>query len=383
MSRLVQVVRQAGFTVAILLVLTVITGSVVGQPVVLGFVTTDSMAPTLKPGDGFVAVPSALTGVEQRDVITYRAQEIQGGGLVTHRVVDVTEQGFITKGDANPFTDQDDEEPIVKREQVVAQALQADGEVVVIPHLGSAVGSVRHGVSLVQGTLADLTGLGTFLGPEGLAYLFFTTTLVYYISGLYRESATRDQRADRLSRRRTGVNPQIVLCGFAALLVVAATASMAGPAGAERLNLVSASFESERPDVVPAGESKDRIYRVPNGGLLPVHVLLEPGSDGVAVDPSELQVGSRQTVNATLTLHAPPETGYYRYYVTEHRYLAILPTSTIRTLYEVHPWLPVVVIDALIAGAFLALTLPFVGSGRIRNRSRDGARRSILTRLVR
>jgi signal peptidase len=35
----------------------------------------------------------------------FRAEELQGGGSKTHRAVDDTERGFITKGDANPFTD--------------------------------------------------------------------------------------------------------------------------------------------------------------------------------------------------------------------------------------------------------------------------------------
>jgi signal peptidase len=112
-------------------------------------------------------------------------------------------------------------------------------------------------------------------------------------------------------------------------------------------------------------------------------VFVEPGSEQIDVSDSEIHLGPRETLDTSVRITAPPETGYYRYYVIEHRYLALLPASTIRTLYEIHPWLPVVVIDAMIAGAFLALTLPFVGSGRIRDRSRDGARRRLLTRLVR
>jgi signal peptidase len=81
------------------------------------------MEPTLEPGDGFVAVPAELAGpIDDGDVIVFEAETIQGGGLTTHRVVDETDRGFITRGDANPFTDQDDSEPPVKRAQVVAKA---------------------------------------------------------------------------------------------------------------------------------------------------------------------------------------------------------------------------------------------------------------------
>jgi signal peptidase len=72
-----------------------------------------------------------------------------------------------------------------------------------------------------------------------------------------------------------------------------------------------------------------------------------------------------------VTLSAPPETGYYRRYVVEHRYLAVLPGGVIDALYEFHPWAPIVAIDALLAGGFLAVTLPFAPGGRIRKRTRD------------
>ena len=44
------------FTV-LLIMLFLILGSVLGQPITLGYVETESMSPTLEPGDGFIAVP--------------------------------------------------------------------------------------------------------------------------------------------------------------------------------------------------------------------------------------------------------------------------------------------------------------------------------------
>ncbi|TKX51714.1 signal peptidase I, partial [Halorubrum sp. SP3] len=70
-------------------------------------------------------VPPAIAGdIEEGDVVTFEAQELQGGGLTTHRVVDETDQGYITRGDANPFTDQDGPEPPVQESQIAAVALE-------------------------------------------------------------------------------------------------------------------------------------------------------------------------------------------------------------------------------------------------------------------
>ncbi|MFC7229010.1 signal peptidase I [Salinirubellus salinus] len=349
--------------------LSIVAGAVLGQPTVLGFVETGSMAPTLDPGDGFVAVPSDLTEIEEGDVITFHAEEIQGGGLTTHRVVGETDRGYVTRGDANPFTDQQGGEPPVRREQVVAEALQVGGSVVVVPHLGTAVEGVQGALGAVQRGAVGLFGTRALLGPQWLGYLFFGATLVYYLLGEYRDRNERGSR-ERSRGRDTGIDPRVLLLGFALVLAAAATAAMAGPAGPKEFGVVSAEFDSERPDVIRAGGSSDLPYQVPNSGVVPTVVFLEP-REGVRVEPTEIVLGPHQVTEVTITLSAPLETGYYRRYVVEHRYLAVLPVPIIRSLHAVHPWLPVVVIDALIAGGFLAVTLPLIGRGRVRSRDRE------------
>jgi signal peptidase I len=87
-------------------VLLFVLGQLPGQPILLSYVATGSMEPTMDAGDGFVAVPSAVTGPpSEGDVVVFDARELHDGGLTTHRVVDETDEGDVTKGDANPFTD--------------------------------------------------------------------------------------------------------------------------------------------------------------------------------------------------------------------------------------------------------------------------------------
>ncbi|PSP72963.1 signal peptidase I [Halobacteriales archaeon QS_3_64_16] len=358
-----------------------VLGAVLGQPVLLSYVETGSMQPTLEPGEGFVAIPAAVAGpIEEGDVITYRAEEVQGGGLTTHRVVGETDEGYVTRGDANPFTDQDGDEPPVKDAQIVAKVLQVGGEVVVIPGLGIVVTGTQDVLRTVQATLASLLGTSALLGVQGLAYLIFAFTIVVYVVDALRNRGRR--RRDRGHSRDTGTDVRLIVGAFAALLVVAATASMVAPAGTHEFGVVSAEFDSERPDIIPAGESKSRTYIVPNSGLIPVQVFLEPASEGIDVRPRETAVGSRDQVNATVTLSAPPETGYYRRFLVEYRYLAVLPVPVIQALYGVHPWTPIVVIDALLGGGFYLLGITLVGTGRVRSRTRP-QRRSWSARLRR
>ena len=356
--------------VLVFLVILLIGGQILGQPALFGFVTSGSMEPTIDEGDGFVAIPAAITDdPEAGDVVVFRAEEIQGGGLTTHRIVEETDRGYITKGDANPFTDQDSDEPPVKSEQIVAVAWQPGGEVLAIPGVGTVVTGTQRALQIVQVTLASALGTRSLLGVQGLAYLIFGLSVL-----LYGVDAWRDSGRDRTSRDRsrdTGISARLVVGVLTALVVVSAIAAMVGPAGPQEFGVVSAENDSPGLRVIEQGTTESTTYPVGNGGFVPAIVFLEPGDENVDVQPRELTVPRQSVVNATVTISAPPETGYYRYYVTQHRYLALLPQAHIRALYELHPWAPIIVIDAMLGIPFYLVGTALVGTGRVRDRSRD------------
>jgi len=365
----------------VVFLVSMILGQVLGQPVLLGFVTSGSMEPTIETGDGFVAIPAALAGpVEEGDVVTFRAEEIQGGGLTTHRVAEETDRGYITKGDANPFTDQDGDEPPVKETQIVAIVWQPGGTVVTIPGVGAVVTGTQSLLQEIQRQVAALVGSRTLLGTQGLAYLLAAVSLVAYVADIL---LSEDRKRERERNRSTGTNVRLIVAVFAAAIVLSATAAMVGPAGPQEFGVVSAESDSPGFRVIERGTSESVQYITPNDGFVPVVRYVEPATDGVEVEPREAVVPARSSVNGTLTLTAPPETGYYRYYVVEHRYLLVLPQSTIEALHAVHPWLPIVVIDGLLGGSFYLLGTIIVDSGRVRRRTRDGPSRidRILSRL--
>ncbi|WP_435066316.1 signal peptidase I [Halobaculum sp. EA56] len=364
------IVEKLFLLVVLTAVLSLVLGAALGQPILLSYVETGSMQPTLEAGDGFIAVPKPLAApVEEGDVIVFEAERIQGGGLTTHRVVDITDQGYITKGDNNPFTDQSNGEPPVKPAQVVAIAWSLNGKVVVIPYLGIVFDSVQSVLGTFQGFLATVLGTGIFLGTKGLAYLFFVCSLIWYVIAEWRDKGRRD--VSRTREQQNGIDIRIIIAIFALLIVVGANTAMIGPSGTDKFSVVSAEFESERPLVIPAGESTQIRYPVGSGGVIPHIVFLEPGSEGVTIEPQELQVRSRSVANATVKLQAPPEIGYYPRYVVKHHYLALLPLPIIRALYQLHPWAPIIVIDAMLGIPFYLLGIKLAGTGRVRNRTRD------------
>jgi signal peptidase len=155
-----------------------------------------------------------------------------------------------------------------------------------------------------------------------------------------------------------------------------ATAAMVVPGGTQEYGVVSAEFESENPTVIERGTSQEIEYVVPNAGLVPVYTYVTPASPGVDVDPQRLYVGSRGETTTTVTLSAPDETGYYQLFVTEHRYLAVLPPSVIDELYGVHPWAPLLAIDGLLGGTIVAIGAVLFGGEPARIRSRESRAKS-------
>lgn len=374
--------RALGLAVELLVVVAVVAllaGQVLGQPVLLGYVETGSMAPTMAPGDGFVAVPAALAGpIAEGDVVTFRAEELHGGGLTTHRVVGETERGFITRGDANPFTDQDGDEPPVQEPQIVAVAWSVNGEVVVIPNLGTGVAAVQGALSETQRMLAVAVGARSLLGTQGIAYLLLGLSAVAYVADVLFGDDGGPER-EREHDRENGWDARYLLAALALVVVVAATAAMVVPGGTQQFGVVSAESDAPGPRVIESGTSESFTYGVGNGGLLPVRSYLVSASEGVTVEPDVVHVEGRSVTNATVTLSAPPETGYYRRFLVEHRYLAVLPDAVLDALHAVHPWAPIAVIDSLLGASFYLLGRALVGEGRIRRRERPGG--SVLGRL--
>ncbi len=365
----------------VVIVLALFLGQLLGQPILLSYVFTGSMAPTMDPGDGFVAVPSALvTEYSEGDVITFEAEEIQGGGLTTHRIVGETEQGYVTRGDANPFTDQDGGEPHVQEAQIVAKAGTVGNTVIVVPHLGTVVMGLQDAIETVQQQAAMLFGFQSLQGTQGLAYLLFGLSVLAYIFETMREGGKSRERG-RSRTRENGTDTTLILVVLAAVLMISATAAMVVPAGTEQFGVVSSQSASENPTVIQQGTTENLTYIVPNGGLVPTVVFLESETDGIEAAPDELYLEGQSSLNATVSITAPPETGYYRYFLTEHRYLAILPPSLIADLHGIHPWVPLGVINGLLGGGIYLIGRVVIGTDRVRIRSRDRPSSSFVSRL--
>jgi len=365
----------AGSAVTVLVIavlIAMLVGQQIGQPILLGFVVTGSMSPTLDPGDGFVAVPPSLAGeVEEGDVVTFDARELEGGGLTTHRVVDETEEGYITQGDANPFTDQDGDEPPVQESQIRAVAWQSGGEVVAIPGLGTAATALQGGVEAAVGALSRIPGLGGLADGDARALMIAGGGALLLYS-LFSGSVGGRRGSTRSTSRRRTIKASFVLVVLLLFITVPMTASMVLPSGVDTLSIVSSESPSNDPTVIQQGTSRTFQYNVSNDGFLPRVAVIEPASNGVSVDEPTHVMWRGDTSSTDAVISAPDETGVYVRSVSQWQYVMLVPLPILLSLHAIHPFVAVVAVNLVVIVALTAVFVVAVGTEPFRFRDRSG-----------
>ncbi|ELY91793.1 peptidase S26B, signal peptidase [Natrialba hulunbeirensis JCM 10989] len=375
--------RALGFVLA-LVVVSLLLGQLLGQPILLGYVATGSMEPTMNAGDGFIAVPSAVSGPPaEGDVVVFDAVELHGGELTTHRVLEETDDGYVTAGDANPFTDQDATEPPVSDGQIVAHALQINGDVVTIPYLGSIIMGVQSIVETAVGTVTATVGVTAAFDADNAGALLVGVGTALLGFGVLLETVGPGKRDTRRSRSRPNMLGIWTTIGLVLLVFVTfATASMVIPSGTIAFGVGSATTPGDNPQVVAPGESVEIEHETENSGYLPVVVTRDASHETVSATPERQTVSPRSSETATFTAVAPDETGEYTRHVEENRYLLVLPPTLLVWLHSLHPLVAIAAVNGMIVAVTVTIMVALFGTTDLRLRN-PGANVSMLTRLRR
>ena len=77
-------------------------------------VLSGSMEPKFYPGDLVITKHKNKTDIKVDDIVTFRDNE---GVIITHRIIEKTNEGYITKGDNNNVNDAD----ILKKENIIGE----------------------------------------------------------------------------------------------------------------------------------------------------------------------------------------------------------------------------------------------------------------------
>lgn len=354
--------------VLVLLVSLVIISQLAGQPAIL-FVETGSMSPTLEPNDGFISIPSIVAGEpEVGDIVVFKSQEIGGGEITTHRVVSITDEGeYITQGDANPFTDQSNEEPPVSEAQVKSIVPEIFGSPIVIPNLGLGVNVINTIGGYIQSSL--LEPLGFSGGSIPVITLFIGFSLLIY--SLVGEPEGENSNKSR-SRRTIRQNPIIFVIIISILFLAPFNASMLLNSGVFQYEILSSEAPVEgNPQIVAPNTTTQIEYTITNDGYIPFVLYID--YTGSSVDISESQhytsPKSNETINFNVT--SPDETGRTTEYIRIYRYFPILPPFMISYLHNISPIIAYIGINLVTGVIVTTVSLIIIGKRQFRFRERE------------
>lgn len=103
---IMRIIQQIFKIISNILYFIIMAYAVIAFPILVGkkplVVLSGSMEPTFKTGSVIYYEKVNPDTIKERDIITYK---LDSGTLVTHRVIQITSEGFITKGDANNTAD--------------------------------------------------------------------------------------------------------------------------------------------------------------------------------------------------------------------------------------------------------------------------------------
>lgn len=269
--------------------------------------TSGSMEPTL-PTDSVYIVNTLDHTPERGDILMY---ESPAKGRVTHRVVDVTEDGgYITKGDANDALDQVRDEDALRQEQVRGVVPVVLGHPAVIP--GSATVVRFLGENPIGGILA----LWLLFGA---GYLFTTD-----------ETGVMEVRSVLVPVLTVAFVASVVFFSLGVTYDVAFLATT-GP-------------HEGNPELVPANRASEQTLHLKTAPppLFRTRVVSATGNVEIA--------RTEEYANGTnVTVHVPalPENAVERGGVSMTYYPPVLPSWTISALHREHPLLASVVTATL------------------------------------
>lgn len=334
---------KLGISVIVLVLLAILgLGSLSQQAPNFSYVYSDSMEPTINTGDGFFVIPS--NNYQINDIIVFRSTFLDAE-LITHRIIAITSDGFITQGDNSPNIDQNVGEPVVIPDRIIGKVLTVFNNPVVIPQVGNYL-------LMIQSRMGSFTSM--------IAILLFVVASLFLIRDLF---TGKYKRKSKIRLRMHHVYQALALTTTAVLIVTL----LVGSSYVQIRYLISQNPGNiglqTRPNQI--GETD---YLISNNSILPVYSFIS------AIEPiiSEVKVVSIGSLSVqTIQVKVNPQTklGWYTGYIQVMNLPALLPRFLVERLYLVHPWMAIFSIILATYGWLLLLIkifeLTFSLSGRV------------------
>ena len=338
--------------IAILCTLIAAVGSAVSkEPFLLTVIRSNSMHPVWERGDMVIIENlKEKEAVVNGDIIFFETEEgsLADKGWIAHRVVagDVG-QGFITQGDANKMTDQQDGSDPIERKWIAGRAMTIGETPIVIPKLGYLSLWLEKYLS------------NSFLLPVIAIILAALIAFGEFKSGQKRK------------KKNKGMELQLIyiIGGFTIAVIMGATMLASG----QKLNLIYEVSEQEQGVLMGSevgilqigDEVSQPLSELDNGGFFPLIGSITTNDAQIVPSDENLYLSQGEKLDTTYTVTAE-HPGQYESSIQVGLFYPFLPSSFIYFLAQKSYWLALVVVS-LIPGLPLII-YPMI-DGKMRRRT--------------
>lgn len=318
-----------GALFGILLIFVLTIGARANGAPILTYVYSNSMEPFIKVNDAFIVWPEHKLTVG--DIIMFRPVVLEAT-FVTHRIVAIGDNGFITKGDNTPYQDQESGEPEVTSDRIVGRVVTIQGQPLIFPGFGKIS-------EYVQATLGQ--------NARSISFLFFMLGIL----SLLLKSKYSVRR--RKSRRRLRLRHIYHAITVSSVLLIILSVSFGSRVNQVRY-LVS-EYPGTLGDQVEVSQNGTLTMKIKNHGLVPAWTMVR-GIDPLSVGEAPKIVKPRSEEIVTINVRPQLKTGIYYGYLQVYLYPVLLPRKIMIYLHGIHPVLAVIT-TGLVFGLYITLCL--------------------------
>ncbi|MEH7387276.1 signal peptidase I [Bacillus sp. JJ1521] len=339
-------------SVVLCTLLAAVGSAITKEPVLLTVIRSNSMYPVWERGDMVIVENLNIEdNISEGDIVFFKAEKgsLAPKGWIAHRVIGGnTEEGFITKGDANKFSDQeaDDTGPI-EREWIAARAVEIGDNPIVI----DKIGFLSLWMEKYQGNPLLLPGFALILG------------IIIAVGEL--------KPGPKRKKKGKGMELQLIyfIGGLSISIIVGGTMISSG----HTLNQVYEVSEQSQGvmtgsdvGILKVGDSVSRpLSEIKNEGIFPLIGVITTNDKQIKLSHKKVTLSKGQQINTNYTVNAK-KTGKYKSTIKVGLFYPLLPSSLIYFLAQKSYWLAVVGIS-IIPGLPLII-YPFI-DGKMRRKT--------------
>lgn len=263
----------------------------------LKYVYSDSMEPTIMVNDAFFVVPD--NSIEIGDIIVYRPITLDAE-FITHRVIGIDEEGFITQGDNSLAIDQDVGEPSVTNELIIGKVLEFNDKPIIIPMVGYVSSMFQEDTS-------------NFMRIAALAFMLL---------GVLFLMLAKPNKYKRKRRRRWRLLKLYQIITWTTWVVVLFTI-MIGSTAKQVTYLVTDSPGTQDSHILVGEEGSLSIY-IENKGIVPVWSVLT-GIDNIKTTNESILIWGKSIREEKIIIEETDQIGVYQGYVEVTNYPIVMP----------------------------------------------------------